>query len=205
MTVLESPVVQRLPVWRWVAGVIIGVLLVADIVVYGVARIRPDLVVAREHFANWLTGAGITCAILFVGAVVVFPIRNPALQRVRPMIRLGLFVLMLMSFIFATITHGFNVFTYLPRVVATSPDGRFQAALVSNGRWVEVHVFTGSGFSQRDAGSVGAPCNLDTIAFTGNTTLTIVSTDEDRVMIPLDPKTGDPLAVLQRTCAFLGA
>jgi len=205
MIVSEAPVVKRLPVWRRLAGVGIGILLVADIVVYGAALLRPDLIVLRGHFANWLTGTGIMLAILFVGAIVVFPIRNPATQRIRPLIRTATFILMLLSFVFATITHGFNVFTYVPQVIAASPDGRFHAALVNNGRWNEIHVFAGSGFGERDTGSVGAPCNLDFVVFDNNTSMTVTSTDEDRILIPLDPRTGAPLAVLQRTCAFIGA
>ena len=126
------------------------------------------------------------------------------MQRVRPLIRTGLFVLMLLSFILAAFTHGFNLVTYVPRIVAASPDGRLHAALVSNGRWDEIHIFTGSGFGERDIGDIGAPCNLDSIVFASDTSLTVTSSD-DEVAIPLDPRTGAPLAFLRRTCAFEGA
>lgn len=204
MTTFEPAAVQRLPVWRRVTGVVIGLLLVAEIAAYVAAQVRPDLVVLRDHFANWLTGAGVMFAILFLGTIVVFPIRNPAAQRARGGIRVALIVVMALSFIFAAFTRGFNLVTYEPRVVATSPDGKLHAALVSNGRWDEIHVFTGSGLGQRDAGDVGAPCNLESIVFTSDSKMTVESSD-DEVMIPLDPETGAPLAVLRRTCAFPGA
>jgi hypothetical protein len=64
-----------------------------------------------------------------------------------------------------------------------------------------LHVFTGSGFHQKDLGDVGAPCNFDKITFASDTSMIVASADQT-VTIPLDPTTGAPQQVLQRTCAF---
>jgi len=201
MTILESPPRQRLSVTRLVIGAVIGIVLLADIVVYGAARIFSDNVFLRGHYGNFVTGLAVLFVSCFFGAIVVFPIRNSAVERGKPIIRTVLFFFALIAIVVAAIAHGFNVFTFSPRSVAISPNGKLEAAMVSNGRWEELHVFTGSGLGQKDLGNVGAPCNFDKVTFASDTSMIIESTD-DSVTIPLDPTTGAPQQVLQRTCAF---
>ena len=186
---------------RRLIGVVIGIVLLADIVVYGAARILSGNVYLHSHYGNFITGLAVLFACCFVGAIVVFPIRNSAVERSKPVLRVILFFLTLISVVLAAIAHGFNVFTFTPRILATSASGKLEAAMVSNGRWDELHVFTGSGLHQKDLGNVGAPCNFDKVTFAGDTSMIVESGDET-VTIQLDPATGAPLQVLQRTCAF---
>jgi hypothetical protein len=201
MTILESPPRQRLSVTRRVIGAVIGIVLLADIVVYGAARFLSDNVYLHGHYGNFMTGLGVLFACCFVGSIVVFPIRNSAVERTKPFVRMGLCALMVIAFVLAAIAHGFNIFTFTPRLIATSPNGKLDAAMVSNGQWEDLHIFTGSGFSQKDLGDVGAPCNFDKVTFASDTSMIVESGDET-VTIPLDPTTGAPLRVLQRTCPF---
>jgi hypothetical protein len=186
---------------RRVIGAIIGIVLLADIVVYGAARILSSNVFLRERYGNYVTGLAVLFGGCFVAAIVVFPIRNSAVERTKPFIRIILFFVTLIAVVLAAIAHGFDIFTFTPRIVATSASGKLHAAMVSNGKWEELHIFSGSGFSQKDLGNLGAPCNFDKVTFASDTSLIVDSTDQT-VTIPLDPTTGAPRQVLQRTCPF---
>ncbi|HEY9481813.1 MAG TPA: hypothetical protein VIR00_02535 [Micromonosporaceae bacterium] len=189
----------RLSWTRRIVGTVGCLALVAVLVAYGLARIFTDNVFLTSHFGNVLTGVGILLVLGALISIVLFPVRNSAVQRIRPMIRFAMIGMAALLFAAAGLAHGFRIFRYDPTVVATSPDGSRRIVLVDIGPYEELHVWAGRGLATKDVGNLGAPCEFDTAMFTGNASFHVSASGGDSD-IRLDPATGAPLNGLVGTC-----
>jgi hypothetical protein len=189
----------RLSWTRRIVGFVLCLVWLAVLAAYVAARIFGDNVFLASHFGNLLTGIGILLVLAALISVVLFPVRNSAVQRATPLVRLTLVGVAALAFAGAGLIHGFKIFSYNPSVVATSPDGTRRVALVDVGMYSELHVWVGTGLGTKDVANLGPPCEFDTARFTGNNSVH-VSTGLGDVDIRLDPTTGAPLDGLDRTC-----
>jgi hypothetical protein len=199
ITVDYAPPRYRLSSTRRVIGAVLCLASLAVVVAYGAARFYPDNVFLKGHFRNFLTGSGELFVLSALISIAVFPVRNSAVQRVRPLIRFALITLAAVSFVGAGLTHGFAIFTYRPTVVATSPDAMRRVALINVGPYQELHIWAGTGLSAKDVGNLGPPCEFNTAKFTSDNEV-LVSTSFGDYDIHLDPATGAPLNGLTHTC-----
>jgi hypothetical protein len=198
-TLAYAPSTYRLSWTRRVIGTVLCLAGLAVLVAYGLARIFTDNVFLTSHFGNVMTGLGILLLLGVLISIVLFPVRNSAVQRVRPMIRFAMIALAALVFAGAGLVHGFRVFMYNPTVVATSPDGSRRVALVDIGPYEELHVWAGTGLATKDVGNLGAPCEFDSAAFTSSTSFHVSASTGDSD-IRIDPVTGAPLDSLVGTC-----
>ena len=189
----------RLSWTRRVVGFVLCLVWLACLAAYVAARIFGDNVFLASHFGNLLTGIGILFVLAALISVVLFPVRNSAVQRATPLVRFALVGVAALAFAGAGLIHGFKILSYNPSVVATSPDGMRRIALVDVGKYSELHVWVGTGVGTKDIANLGPPCEFDTARFTGNNSVH-VSTGLGDVDIRLDPATGAPINGLDRTC-----
>jgi hypothetical protein len=198
-TLAYAPPTYRLSWIRRVVGFVLCLAWLAALAAYGLARILGDNVFLKSHFGNPLTGAGILFILAALISIVLFPVRNSAVQRATPLVRFALIGVAALSLAGAGLIHGFKIFAYNPQVVATSPDGMRRVALIDIGKYSELHVWVGTGLGTKDVANLGAPCEFDTAAFTSNSTFHVSGGLGD-VDIRLDPATGAPLDGLGHTC-----
>ena len=189
----------RLSWTRRILGAVLCFVWLAVLAVYVAARFFGDNVFLKSHFGNLLTGIAILFMLAAVISIVLFPVRNSAVQRATPLVRFALVGVAALSFAGAGLVHGFKISAYNPRVVATSPDGMRRVALVDVGKYSELHVWVGTGLRTKDVANLGPPCEFDTAKFTSNSTFHVSSGLGD-VDIRLDPATGAPLNGLGHTC-----
>ena len=116
---------------------------------------------------------------LLIAWILAFPVRLPVEQRRRSQVRTTLIVLMIVSFLAFAFVDLLKVYRYSPQVLAKSPSGQREAAIVQLYNTSEVHIFDASGLGQRDLGSFGAPCgSASTIQ------VTFVSETEVKISTP---------------------
>jgi hypothetical protein len=199
MTVVDyAPPRQRLSWFRRIVGTIVcvvGLLLAAG---YAINRVTRTSVVLRSHFENFLTGIGLLLVFIVLALIVLTPVRNSAAQGRRMMLRFIICAVAALVFVGAGLTHGFNFFRYSPSIIATSPDGTRQLALVDVGGYKQLHVYTGRGLGAQLAGNLGGPCEFDHANFVGNSEIT-VATGLGDYHIKLAPD-GHPESALPHQC-----
>jgi hypothetical protein len=189
----------RLSWTRRIIGTVLCLVWLAVLAGYIAGRVFDDNVFLKSHFGNLLTGIGILFVLAALISIVLFPVRNSAVQRATPLVRFALIGLAALSFAGAGLIHGFKIFAYNPQVVATSPDGMRRVALVDVGKYSELHIWVGTGLGTKDVANLGPPCEFDTAKFTSNSTFHVSGGLGD-VDIRLDPATGAPLNGLGHTC-----
>jgi hypothetical protein len=180
---------------RRVLAVLIGLVGLACFALYVWGALDTNHnVFLKSHFGAPSSGVFVllvfTLAVFFVG----YPVRA-AQQRRRSRVRTTVIVLTAVAGIVAVVFHALGLFKYDPKVVATSPGGDRQAALVNGYETNTLRIFAGSGLGRREVGNAGVICGLesaDRVVFDGDNSLK-VSTPYNDVVIPLDPKTGVPL------------
>ncbi|HEU0237807.1 MAG TPA: hypothetical protein VFR11_00810 [Micromonosporaceae bacterium] len=200
MTTVEySPPRQRLSWTRRVIGAVVCLTGLIALVLFALDRVTRDSVFLRSHFENYLTGLGGIIVLGVVALIVLTPVRNSAAQNRRMMTRFLLLALAALLFVGAGLTHGFDFFIYQPTIIASSPDGSRHVASVNIGTYRELQVFTGSGLGTKIAGNLGAPCELYSVKFSGNSDI-LVSTAQGDYDFKLTPD-GRPIGALTQQCA----
>lgn len=189
----------RLSWIRRIIGTVLCLVWLAVLAAYVAARFFDDNVFLKSHFGNLLTGIGILFILATLISIVLFPVRNSAVQRATPLVRFAFIGVAALSFAGAGLVHGFKISTYNPQVVATSPDGMRRVALIDVGKYSELHIWVGTGLGTKDVANLGPPCEFDTAAFTSNSTFHVSSGLGD-VDIRLNPASGVPLDGLGQTC-----
>ncbi len=188
---------------RKIIGALVLAVAVVEAALFGWAAFGgSDYVVLKAHFSSWPSGLFWLSLLLLIGFLVAYPIRTPVEQRRRSRIRSTIIILACIFGLSALFVHFAGVFRYNPEIQAFSPSGQRRVAFVDVRTGTSVRVFTGTGLTARDAGSVGILCGLkisDRAGFQDENTLTI-STPYNDYLIPLDPDTGAPLKHFGPTC-----
>ena len=190
------------PIARRIIGVVLLLIGVLVLATYIWTSLSGEKVFLKSHFGALPSGVFVLLVFVLLGYIAAFPVKTSAAQRRRSRVRTTIIVVMCVSGIVAVFFHALGVFKYQPMIVATSPSGARQAALIDGYDGLTVRIFVGTGLSKREVGNVGKVCGLiatEKITFGSDDSLN-VSTPYNDYVIPLDPSTGAPLKHFGPTC-----
>lgn len=195
-------VLKTSPLRRVFAAIvlIVGACVVA-VGIYAVSNPQKYVVLfkyLRSPFASVL----LIFVTLLIAWILAFPVRMPVEQRRRSQVRTTLIVLVIVSFLAFLFVYLLKVYRYSPDVVAKSPSGQREAAIVQLYNTSELHIFDASGPGQRDLGSFGVPCGSAStiqVTFVSETELKI-STPYNDYDFHLTPS-GVPIERFGPTCS----
>jgi hypothetical protein len=184
------------PVTRRVLGVLLLLVGLGLFVLYVMGTLdTTQNVFLKSHFGAPTSGVFVLLAFILLAYFVGYPVKATVEQRRRSRIRTVIIVLAGIALIVAVFIHALGLYKYAPKVVATSPSGTRQAALIAEYDSISLRIFEGKGLSRHEVGSVGTICGreeTDRIVFASDDSLK-VSTPYNDFVIPLDPNTGVPL------------
>lgn len=201
--VIAPEVLPRTSPARRILGVIVllvGAAVVA-LTVYG-AWNPKNYVVLLTHFHNPFAGLFIVIVTFLIAWVVAFPVRSVDDRR-RSQVRTTFIVLAVITFLLFAFIYLLRLFRFDSSIMATAADGKRSVALVHLYNTYEVHVYVGTGLTQRDVGTIGVPCGVDNGSLTAkfvNGNEIKISTSYNNYDIHLNPTTAAPLDHFGRTC-----
>lgn len=172
-------VLKTSPLRRVFAAVvlIVGACVVA-VGIYAVSN-PQKYVVLFKYLRSPFASVFLIFLTLLIAWILAFPVTMPVEQRRRSQVRTTLIVLAIVSFLAFAFVGLLKVYRYSPEVLAKSPSGQREAALVQLYNTSELHIFSAPGLGQKDLGSFGVPCgNANSI------TVTFVSDTEIKISTP---------------------
>jgi hypothetical protein len=203
----ELPVEDPQMPTAWWRRILAAMLLLAGLGaagLYGYGAVNPrSYVFFLAHFNNPILGLLVVLLLATVAFVLAFPIRSTVIDRTRSLWRTTLLILTAVTLIVFLFSYELAVFRYNPDVLATSPNGQRSVARVALWKDTEVHVYVGSGLSQRDVGSLGAPCGLPAAMHSkfANDNEIDITTAYNSYRIHLETGTGTPLDRFGPNCS----
>jgi hypothetical protein len=178
----------RLPGWRRWAGVVAAVLAAVALVGFVAGTWNPwRLVRLRQVFGNPFSGLVIVSLLTAIAFLLLAPVRSEAQQGRRHATKWTLIAVFLLSLPIYGLFNGY--FSIATQELDHSPSGKRTVAKVTRGDNYEVHLWTGSGLTMREGGSLGRPCGDFRANFQGENQVHII-TNYGNFDVRLDPATG---------------
>lgn len=188
--------------WRTITGWLALALAVVVAAITVTGAWNPwSLVELHRTLGDPAPGAFLTLLLVLAGDLLLAPVYSEAAYQGRMRLRVALVLLTVASLLVLVVFNQVQLFRYDTRTVARSADGTRTVAVVTDMNGDQLHAFTGTGWGQRDLGSLGHACGTSVQVRFASATEVVVDTVYGSFHLHLDPGTGAPRDRLSADCA----